>query len=368
MVNSLYMKDNQVRISRISITPDTSILSALKRMDEQTAKLLIVMQQNKFIGLLSIGDIQRAIIKNQSLEEPVKLILRQGILVANPEEDFNTIKTRMLKHRTECMPVVDHKGKIVSVFFWDEVFGKEKNIASESINIPVVIMAGGKGTRLKPITNVLPKPLIPLGDKTILEHILDRFAAVNCHQILMSVNYKSEMIQHYFATLKNAPYQIHYFKEEKFLGTAGSLYLLKDKIKSTFFVSNCDIIVDEDYAEIYKYHKENKNEITIVGVIKHYPIPYGVMETGKDGQLQSMHEKPEYTFKINSGMYLLEPHLLNEIPVNTFFHITDLIEAIKNRGGRVGVFPVSEGAWMDIGEWAEYNKTMKRMGFEGINV
>lgn len=361
------MSDNKARVRKITIAPETTILTALKKMDELMVKLLLVIDDTKFVGLLSIGDIQRAIIRNFSTDEPIINIIRQsGILVASPEEDFEIIKNRMLQYRTECMPVVSEEARVVTVYFWDEVFGYDKKIPSANINVPVVIMAGGKGSRLKPITNILPKPLIPVGDKTILEHILDRFVAVNCHHFLMTVNYKAEMIRHYFLTLNNAEYKIEYYQEEAFLGTAGSLFLLKGKIASTFFVSNCDIIIDCDYSDIYKYHKENRNEITIVGVLKHYPIPYGVLETGDGGLLQRIQEKPEFNFKINSGMYILEPHLLDEIPGNQHLHITELIDNVRSRGGRVGVFPVNEGAWMDIGEWSEYNKTVQKLGFLDI--
>jgi NDP-sugar pyrophosphorylase family protein len=218
-------------------------------------------------------------------------------------------------------------------------------------------MAGGKGTRLKPITNILPKALIPIGESTILEHIMDRFAGIGCLNFHLSVNYKADMIRHYFKALNHPDYKISYFEEEKPLGTVGSLYLLKGKINQTFFISNCDIIIEEDYGEIYNYHKENKNEITIVAALKHYPIPYGTIETGNNGILLSLSEKPELTFKINSGMYILEPHLINDIPENTFYHITDLIDKVKSEGGKVGVFPVSENSWQDIGDWDEYLST-----------
>ena len=161
------------------------------------------------------------------------------------------------------------------------------------------------------------------------------------------------MIKEYFNKLdKN--YAVEFFEENKPLGTAGSLHLLNGKIDKTFFISNCDIIIKDDYREIYKYHKEFNNELTIVGSFRHYPIPYGTLETGENGKLISFKEKPQVSFLINSGMYILEPHLLEEIPQNKFFHITDLIEKIKIRDGRVGVFPVSEKSWIDIGEWDKY--------------
>jgi NDP-sugar pyrophosphorylase family protein len=213
-------------------------------------------------------------------------------------------------------------------------------------------MAGGSGTRLKPLTNVLPKPLIPIGEKTIIEEIFERFGNHGCNEFFLSVNYKAELIEFYLRN-QQLPYKLNFFKEEKPMGTAGSLSLLKDKIVQTFFVSNCDILIEQDYSEILDFHRENKNEITIVAALRNYPIPYGVIETGDNGVLLNIQEKPEFTFKINSGMYILEPHLLNEIPLNEFYDITQLINKVRKRKGHISVFPVNEGSWKDIGNWDE---------------
>jgi len=350
------MKDKQEKINTIKISSDAEIITALKQMDATFRRLLLVFENNNFINLLSIGDIQRAIIRNKSFNTPIKKILRKQPRLAFSHEPFKTIKKRMLEYRTECMPVIDDNKQLVDVFFWEDVFPVEEKRIKRNLKLPVVIMAGGKGTRLKPITNVLPKPLIPIGEKTILEHIMDRFVEIGCNEFFMSVNFKSDMIKYYFDKVNNKNYIISYFEEKKPLGTAGSLYMLKGKINQAFFVSNCDIIIEEDYGEIYNYHKENQNELTIVAALRHYKIPYGTLETQESGILKNLNEKPEYTFKINSGMYLLEPHLLDEIPEDKFFHITELIEKVKNREGKVGVFPVSEKSWKDIGEWDEYIK------------
>ncbi len=225
-------------------------------------------------------------------------------------------------------------------------------------------MAGGKGARLKPITNIIPKPLIPIGDKPIIELITDSFVKAGVTNFYVSVNYKKEMIIRYFEEIPDKSYSMNFFTETEPLGTAGSLSLLKEELKDTFFVTNCDILIKQEYTEILEYHREHHNEITLVAAIKHYSIPYGTLETGVGGSLTSFREKPELQYLVNAGMYILEPHLLNDIPEHTFFHITDLIAIVKNRGGNVGVFPVSEGAWMDIGEWKEYDKTVARMGFK----
>ena len=348
------MFNNKIQQRKIDL--QATILSALKQMDKIDKKLLLVFDSKMFVNVLSVGDIQRAILNNVPLDSAVKNVLRDQTRVATVSDSFESIKETMRKFRMECMPVLDGNKELVKVYFWEDVFGDKEKRIKANLNLPVVIMAGGKGTRMKPLTNVIPKPLIPIGEKTIIEEIMDRFTAYNCHDFYLSVNYKAETIKHYFKQLGNLNYHIDYFQEDKPLGTVGSLFLIKDKISTTFFVSNCDIIIEQDYSEILKYHKENKNEITIVSALKHYPIPYGTIKTGVKGILTELIEKPELTFQINTGMYILEPHLLNEVPENTFFHITHLIEQIQNRNGKVGVFPVSEGSWKDIGEWSEYLK------------
>jgi len=335
---------------------DATLLEALKKMDVLDKKLLIVLDNNKFAGLLSAGDIQRAVIQDKPLSTIIIEVIRKNIRIASPTDNFATIKQMMFDFRMELCPVVSKDNDIIKVYFWEDVFQSTKPQPQKQFHLPVVIMAGGLGTRLKPLTNVLPKPLIPLDEKTIIEQIFQRFNRHGCKNFFISVNYKASLIKFYLHE-QNLPYEIEYIKEDKPMGTAGSLSLLKDKISETFFVSNCDIIIEQDYSEILDYHRDNGNEITIVAALKHYPIPYGTIETTENGKLVSLIEKPEFTFKINSGMYILEPHLLKEIPVDQFFHITHLIDKIHKRGGNIGVFPVSEKSWIDIGEWDEYLKT-----------
>lgn len=341
-----------------TINLDASLLDAFKKMDALDKKLLVVLNQDSFFGLLSAGDIQRAIIQNKSLDTRVGEVVRENIRIARPDDDFESIKKMMFDYRMELCPVVNAKSKIELVYYWEDVFEDRELQPKNQFDLPVVIMAGGFGTRLKPLTNVLPKPLIPIGDRTIIEQIFQRFNRHGCKHFYISVNYKAELIE-YYLTNQNLLYQIEYIHEDKPTGTAGSLSLLKDKINDTFFVSNCDIIIEQDYSEILDYHYVNNNDITIVAALKHYPIPYGTIDTSENGKLEKLTEKPELTFKINSGMYILEPHVLNEIPENEFYHITHLIEKIQKQGGSVGVYPVSEKSWRDIGEWDEYLKLIK---------
>lgn len=346
-------------VSRISIDKKSTILQTLNKMDELGMKLLIVSDKSSFFSLISIGDIQRSIIKGLSLETQISRILRDEITVCYDDYDIEKIKSEMMYYRAEFMPVLNKRGEIVNVIFWDDIF-KEKYIRhSKKLDIPVVILAGGEGTRLKPLTNIIPKPLVPVGEMPIIDHILINFQSIGVKNFYLMVNYKSDMIKNYLRDKKNRKIKIEYISEEKPLGTAGSLYFLRKKIDKTFFVTNCDILIDDDYYEFYKHHKDSGNEMTIIGALKQYSIPYGTLEIKKGSILKKIREKPEVTFIINSGMYILEPHLLNEIPANAFFHITELIDKIRMRKGKVGVFPVSEMSWLDIGNWNEYNRTQE---------
>lgn len=344
-------------ITNICIDFQSSIISSLKQMDAVRHKLLIVLKDNIYYNLLSIGDVQRAIIKGIDLNKPVNFILRSDTKVASIHDDIQQVKDEMKQRKNEFMPIIDDSNNLIDVIFWEDLF-KEKNIKNPAnLDLPVVIMAGGKGERLKPLTNILPKPLIPIGEQTMMEDIMDRFIECGCDEFFVSVNYKADTIRRYFNDLSfGKKYNITFFQEEKPLGTGGSLFLLRDKITKPLFVSNCDIIIDEDYSEIYKYHQTNKNEITVVAALRNISLPYGTLETGDEGLLQSIQEKPNFVFKINTGMYIIEPHLLNEIPANTFYHITFLIEKLLKQGRRVGVFPINDGSWTDIGNWNEYLK------------
>lgn len=347
------MKD---AIKELCISYKASVISALKQMDEVKHKLLIVTKDELYFNIISIGDIQRAIIKGIDMNAPIEGILREGTKVASVYDDMDKVKTSMKERKNEFMPVIDEQNHISDVIFWEDLFQTKPEKPKANLNIPVIIMAGGQGTRLRPLTNVLPKPLIPIGEQTMMEDIMDRFLDCGCDRFYVSVNYKADTIKRYFDNLNKPQYHISYFQEDKPLGTAGSIHLLNGQIDTTFFVSNCDSIIVDDYAEILKYHRDNHNEITMVAAIKNMAIPYGTLETKEDGLLADIKEKPNYIFKINTGMYILEPHLIKEIPVDTFYHITYLIEKLMKEGRRVGVYPINEGSWIDVGNWDEYLK------------
>lgn len=347
--------NNISKIQDQIVNAELTLLAALKKMDEVKTKRLFVFNGEKFDCILTMGDIQRAIIRNVSLSSPLSEILDRGKIYGREGDNFETIKEVMFRENIDCMPILNINGEIVDVLFWADIFQKDVVDVRSKIDLPVVIMAGGKGTRLKPITNVIPKPLVPVGEKTILEVIMDQFESIGCHKFYMSVNYKADMMKYYLGQIEHK-YDIEFFMEDKPLGTIGSVSLLKGKINTPFFVSNCDSINEQDYRDVYDYHMENHNDLTIVTMVKSFKIPYGVIETGEDGLMLSLSEKPELTYQVNTGVYILNPGCIDEIPKGEFFHITHLMERIKAHGGRVGCFPVSESSWRDMGEWSEYLK------------
>lgn len=353
------MNNLSEQIKTIIVDANTTIIQTMKIMDDKRTKSLLVFDNDKFIGMITNGDIQRAIIANIPFGTIIGAIIdNTNKKYAHINDDKAHIKSWMMEVRAEMMPVVDSTGELVKVIFWNDLFDESHKYHREEIDLPVVIMAGGKGTRLKPITNVIPKPLIPIGDKTILEAIMDQFESIGCHKFFMSVNYKADMMKYYLSQLDHK-YDIEFFQEEKPLGTIGSVSLLKGKITTPFFVSNCDSINEQDYRDVYDYHQSNHNDLTIVTMVKSFKIPYGVIETGDNGLMIGLKEKPEQTYQVNTGVYILNPELINEIPEGEFFHVTHLMEKVLKRGGRVGCFPVSEHSWKDMGEWPEYLKMIK---------
>jgi len=346
----------------LTIKHGSRIKDALRQLEETERKTLFVVDdENRLIGTLTDGDIRRWILSEGSLDGMVDRVCNTDPFVACENYDPEQIKQVMLERKIGCIPVLNSIREIVEVLFWENLFGE--GLARKSkrpIGLPVVIMAGGKGTRLDPFTKILPKPLIPLGDKTVIEIIIDSFVDCGIDKFYISVNYKSKIIKSYFEELEPA-YEIEYIHEDLPLGTAGSLTYLRGKLDSSLIVTNCDIIIKADYHDIVEFHAVNDYDVTLVASLKNYNIPYGVCEIENGGTLKCILEKPEYNFLVNTGMYVLKPTTLALIPENEFFHITHLIEKVAAEGGKVGVYPISDKSWIDTGEWAEYKKALSQI-------
>jgi len=343
--------------SELCVPSSYSIMDAIKVLDQTHERIVMILEDGILKGILTDSDVRRAILAHIDLNESVTRAMNTSPCVVYENQNGDTRKAALeiLEAKNlDAIPVINSDGKLTGV----EVrhLGNEEICdRNKSLNVPVVIMAGGKGTRLAPYTNVLPKPLIPIGEKTILERVIDSFEVYGCKEFIISVNYKKNLIKAFFQDSEEQR-KVSFIEEEKFSGTAGSLYLLNGKLTDTFFVSNCDILLDVDYEKVLQFHKENKNKITILTSLKDYTIPYGIVELSEDvndeGHVRGLREKPSMNFLVNTGVYVLEPEVLALIPEGEFFHITDLIEKCIGLGMNVGAYPITEKAWEDMGEIA----------------
>ena len=303
-----------------------TVKEAMKQLDMTAEKILFVVdEQNKLVGSLTDGDIRRWILKEGSLTENVSQVCNEGTYAVSTNYNIDAVKDKILELKIVYVPVLDDERRITQFLVWDKLFGEKiKRKSKEKINNSVIIMAGGKGTRLDPFTRILPKALIPVGEKTILEIIIDKFLDYDVKHFYISVNHKAKIIRSYFEE-SNPIYDITYLYEDKPLGTIGALKQLEGQIKGNLFLTNCDVIIDADYADLLKHHNKNKNDITLVASLKNFHIPYGVCEIMNGGNLVGLKEKPEYNLLVNTGMYVLNSDVLKFIPKNSFFHITQLI-------------------------------------------
>lgn len=350
------------KYQNILIDKSLTAKDAIKKLDSNLEKIVFVVEENnKLVGSITDGDIRRWILKDGNLSAKVDEVCYKNTYYVNTNYDLKKVKKDIYERRIIYVPVVNEKKEIVEFLIWDKIFdSKIERKTKEKLNASIVIMAGGKGTRLEPFTRILPKPLIPIGDKSILEIIIEKFTYYGNDKFYISINHKSKIIKSYFEEI-DPSYKINYIHEDKPLGTIGSLKNLEGDIDTDIILTNCDIIIEADYADLLTHHKEMKNDITIVASMKHYNIPYGICEIENGGQLVNIKEKPEYDFLVNTGMYVLKPEVLKYIPKDEFFHITDLIEKIKPTH-KIGIYPISEKSWTDIGEWVEYKKTLEKFG------
>ena len=329
------------------ITKNIVLKDAMKKMNAIKPKILFVADNNKLLGALTDGDIRRYLLAGNSLNDNVYMACNKKLkrIAHNIDE-----AKLMLDKNFVAIPIVDNKKYITDIYIGNTDNKKPRT----KINIEVVINAGGKGTRLEPLTKILPKPLIPIGDSPIIEHIIKRYEEFGCNKFDIIVNYKKELIKAYFKEIDN-DYNINWVDEKKPLGTGGGLSLLKNKIKNTFFFINCDNLLLVDYSKIYKFHKNNRNDITMVCANKKLELPYGIVKTDNTNFV-SIEEKPKYSFLTNTAIYIVEPYIINDIKLNTKIDFPEIIKKENEKGKKIGIYVVDEDEWLDMGEFSELEK------------
>jgi dTDP-glucose pyrophosphorylase len=354
------MKKTKFKSLLVSI--NTSLKESMQKLNDTAEKILFVTDEtDSLLGTVTDGDIRRGLINGLKFSDKIEEVMFKdftSIIYDEPSKKDKAQKI-MLSEKIEQIPVLDKNNQVVDVILWTDIFGKdesEKQIQFFTNNI--VIMAGGRGTRLDPFTKVLPKPLIPIGEKPIIEVIMDKLYKHSFHNFIFTLNYKKEYIK-LFLSENNFPYNVDWVEEEDYMGTAGSLSLLKGKVQEAFIVLNCDTILNADYADILKWHKDHNNLMTLVGCHKEIQVPYGILELDH-GILKNFIEKPNYDVIINTGVYVLEPEILHMVPDNKCMDMNTLIENVSKRG-KVSVYPIHDG-WFDVGQWEEYRKSLEEIG------
>jgi len=349
-------------MKNIIVQSGISIRQAMKNLSESGKKCLVIANdENMLLGTLSDGDLRKAILNGTRMGESIKSIYQKNPTVLIKDKySISKAKKLFLKHNFDLIPIVNENGVLEDILLLESILKNGDNKQKNKLDVPVVIMAGGRGERMEPFTKILPKPLIPVHEKPVIEHIIERFTALGMNDFYITVNYKSRIMKAFFEEL-DPGYSVTFVTEEKPLGTAGSLKYLVDDLESSFFVTNCDTIINADLFTLYQNHKSGKYDITIVASAKEYVIPFGACKLNKNGGLDSIIEKPRFDFLINTGLYIINPEVLSLIPKERVFHTTDLIQAAKKNNMEIGVYPIDEDSWIDVGQWAEYQKAVEKL-------
>ena len=344
-----------IRVEELFLAPDATVLEALRKLDETGQRILFIAPEGRLQAALTDGDIRKFFLRGGTPDQTVDRAANYHPL-SLPIAERGRAREVLQAHRIDALPILDKRGVITDI-----VFAYKLDVDNRKrVDIPVVMMAGGLGTRLYPYTKILPKPLIPVGEQPIAELIIDRFRDFGCHDFTMIVNYKRGMIKSYFTDLEK-DYTVHFADEDVFMGTGGGLCLLKGKIQSPFFFTNCDTLLDVDFGDIYEYHKKHGNLVTMICAFKHYTVPYGVVELGQDGNIAAMREKPELDFLTNTGVYVVEPRVVEEMRDGEVIGFPDVIERYRAAGEKVGVYPIGENSWMDMGQLEELEKMRRKL-------
>ena len=346
-------------MEKFTIKSNSSIKEALQKLSICGEKCLIVIDnKKKLVGTLSDGDIRKSIINHNSLNQKITNIYnRKPKKFYENKIDKKLIHKYFIEQRLEIIPIVDKNNFLIDAILYSKFFSKKKIKKNKfKKKIDVIIMAGGLGKRLAPYTNIIPKPLMPYNNTTLIENIINRFYDYNIKSFVVSVNYKEQLIKNYLKSL-NTNYNIKFLNEKTPMGTVGSLSNL-NKISSDFFIINCDTIIDVNYHDIYEFHKNDDNDLTIVSCSKEFKIPYGCFEINRNGKMIKMLEKPKQNHLVNTGLYLMNSKILNIIPKKTRLDFNILLANLIKKDFKIGFFTIDENSWKDFGEISSFTKNI----------
>lgn len=332
--------------------PGDTISNAIETLDRAEGNIcLVVDDESRLLGTVTDGDIRRGILRGLALTDSIDAVMNKDPVVGHPDQSKADIKQAMRNRRVRQLPIVDMNGHVISLHLYDDLNASDSVAPRDNL---VVLMAGGDGLRLRPLTEELPKPLLKVGNKPLLERILESFIDYKFHNFAISVNYKSELIRDYFGDGSKWNVSIQYLQENEKLGTAGSLSLIENNYDQPVIVMNGDVLTQVNFDSLLAFHSEQGADAMMC--VRNYDlqIPYGVVETA-DAGITAIAEKPLQRFLVNAGIYVLEPRALSLIPYDTPFDMTDLFRLLIDQQRETAVFPIRE-YWLDIGHMDDYQR------------
>jgi dTDP-glucose pyrophosphorylase len=340
------------------ISPQTPISQAVKHMDAEAA--LVIDKEGKLCGMITDGDIRRSFLAGAALETPVSEIMTLNPVTVKKDTSQMAIMALMMQKKIRHLPVIDHKRRPVAL----ELL---KNQLEDLEPAEAVVMAGGKGTRLHPLTLNTPKPLLKVGKETILDNILQNLQGNGIQDVVLTVNHLAEQIVDHVGDGSQHNLAVNYLQEEQALGTAGGLTLMTRKPESSFLVMNGDLLTGLDFRSLTKFHRDSSCCMTVCVRRHSIKIPYGVIEMAEDNlKINQVVEKPDHEFLVNAGIYMLEPKMIELIPEGEFFDMVSLMNAALAKGWNVGAFPVLE-YWKDIGQHDQIQEARKETKMKSLN-
>jgi dTDP-glucose pyrophosphorylase len=344
-------------IEKIKISTESTIKEALNAIDLGAVKIaLVVNKDNKLLGTLSDGDVRRGLLRKKSMNDIIKDIYFKKPTIAKKGSSKKYLLSLCSINRVGQIPIIDDEQKVVDLFVIDDELSKKQHENS------VVLMVGGLGTRLRPLTENIPKPMLRVGGCPILETIIKGFVDSGFTNITMCLGYKSNVIQDYFQEGSGFGANIDYIVEEKRMGTAGALTLLTNKLEQPFFVMNGDLLTNVNFEKMLDFHEAHNSKATMC--VREYDIevPYGVVNVDNENII-SIEEKPIHSFFVNAGIYILEPGCVDLIPANEFYDMPSLFEKLIEAKEKTISFPLKE-YWLDIGRMADYEKA--NLEYKGV--
>jgi dTDP-glucose pyrophosphorylase len=331
------------KIQDIQLQPHATIKEALTAIDKGALKIAVVVDEHqKLQGVLTDGDIRRGLLNGLYLDSPITSIIQTNPFVCSVNDSREDILAKVLGRRIYHIPILDKEGRFVGI---EDI---EALIRSSTKTNRVVLMVGGLGSRLRPLTEDTPKPMLKVGNKPILETIISNFKNYGFVNIILSVNYKAEQVEEYFGDGSGFGVSIEYVYENKRMGTAGALSLMREKLTEPFFVMNGDLLTNVNFEHFLNFHMENKSVATMAVREYEHQVPFGVVNQ-KDGEILSIVEKPTERYYVNAGIYLLNPEVLEYVPDGVFFDMPTLFEGLIKHHKKPLSFPVHE-YWLDIGQ------------------